>query len=253
MRANGWKSLVLAVLVAGYLPFLTAPPAHADDAALLSELRANLSEKPSSVRKSLLPGLYGVYFNSSEPRTFVDRQFTYIGNQATGYMYLSGSRRGQDLTAQESQQLFRDFLAAIPRAKLIAYHFGTGRRVVFLFTAYDCPNCRALEREFLRKSKTLNATIYLIPTSLQYSSDTRAKSLLKNVLCAADPVAAWKALILKGQAPVAEQCPENPDDYAFLSRSFPVKFPLTVPTAVTLDGHIYPMVLPQFDDVFRGK
>ncbi|OIQ97604.1 putative thiol:disulfide interchange protein DsbC precursor [mine drainage metagenome] len=252
MRAKGWQFLVLAVL-AGYLPFLNAPPAHADNATLLTQLRANLSEKPSSVRESLLPGLYGVYFNSSEPRTFVDRQFTYIGNQVTGYMYLSGSRRGQDLTAQESQQLFRDFLAAIPRAKLIVYHFGTGRRVVFLFTAYDCPNCRALEREFLRKAKTLNATIYLIPTSLQYSNDIRAKPLLRSVLCAADPAAAWKALILKRQTPVAEQCPENPDDYAFLSRSFPVKFPLTVPTAVTLDGHIYPMVLAKFDEVFRGK
>lgn len=55
------------------------------------------------------------------------------------------------------------------------------------------------------------------------------------------------------QTLVSGVCTENPDDYAFLSRSFPVRFPVTVPTAVTPDGRIYPMVLAQFDEIFRGR
>lgn len=244
---NGVRVLMLAGLsVATFI-------AHADDNALLSQLRANLAEKPSSVREGLLPGLYGVYFNTNEPRTFVDRKFTLLGNSSTGYTYVSGSRRGQDVPAPESQQLFLDFLTAIPKEKLISYRFGDGRREVFLFTAYDCPNCRALEREFVKQAKTLNSTVYLVPTALRYSSDPRANSLLRSVLCSANREAAWNDLVLSGKVPAANACSENPDDYAFLSRSFPVKFPITVPTAVTMDGHIYPMVLAKFNEVFRGK
>ena len=64
---------------------------------------------------------------------------------------------------------------------------------------------------------------------------------------------AWNDLILKGEAPEVGNCASNPDDYAFLSRSFPVKFPLSVPTAVTTDGQIYPLVLAKFDEIFRGR
>lgn len=243
-----WRLLLASLLIG-----ISAAAAQADEASLLTQLRANLAEKPSSVREGLLPGLYGVYFNSTEPRTYVDGKFNFIGNSSTGYTFLSGPRRGQDLSAQDAQKLFRDFLAAIPRDKLISYRFGSGRREVFLFTAYDCPNCRALEREFIKQAKTLDATVYLVPTALHYAGDPRAKPLLRGVLCAERPEVAWSDLILKGKTPEIDSCASNPDDYAFLSRSFPVKFPMSVPTALTTDGRIYPLVLAKFDEIFRGR
>lgn len=243
-----WRSLLASLLIG-----VGAGTARADDASLLSQLRANLAEKPSSVREGLLPGLYGVYFNNAEPRTFVDGKFNFIGNSSTGYTFLSGPKRGQDLSAQDSQKLFREFVAAIPRNKLISYRFGAGRREVFLITAYDCPNCRALEREFIKQAKTLDATVYLIPTALSYAGDPRAKPLLRSVLCAERPEVAWNELILKGKTPEIGSCANNPDDYAFLTRSFPVRFPISVPTAVTVDGRIYPLVLAKFDEIFRAR
>lgn len=246
-----WKLATPLVLASCLL--LNTAPTYADESSLLIQLRANLVDKPSAVRKSLLPELYGVYFSFNEPRVYVDGKFTYVGNSSTGYSYLSGPRRGQDLNPQESQQLFREFLSAIPREKLIAYRFGSGRRDVFLFTAYDCPTCRALEQAFSKQAKTLDATVYIVPTALRYSMDARAKPLLKGVLCSADPAVAWNDLILKGKAPAPGACPENPDDYAFLSRAFPVKFPSSVPTAVTADGRIYPMVMAKFDELFRAR
>lgn len=233
---------------------LYALTSQADANALLAQLRVNFTEKPSAVRESLIPGLYGVYFNASEPRSYVDDKFRFVGNSSTGYTYLSGHRRGQGLTSQESKQLFLDVLAAIPREKLITYRFGNGRREIFLFSAYDCPNCRSLEKELVKQAKTLNAVVYVIPTALSYSSDPRAKPLLQGVLCADNREEAWSKLITKGLATtVSGECAANTDNYAFLSRSFPVNFPASVPTAVTSDGHIYPLVLAKFDEIFRGK
>ena len=228
--------------------------AYANNDAILGQLRANLAEKPSAVRESLLPGIYGVYFESDEPRTFVDANLTILGNQSTGYTYLSGRRRGQDIDADESRRLFSDFLAAIPRDRLIAYRFGNGKHEVFLFTAYDCPACRALEKELRNRASTLDATVYVVPTSLSYRSNAKAKTLIRSVQCADNREATWAELIAKGQLSTAPvRCLENPDDYAFLSRSFPVKFPATFPSAVTTDGRVYQTVLRQFDEVFRGR
>jgi len=66
------------VLLIG-LALIVALPVGADEKALLAQLRANLVEKPSAVRESLLPGLYGVYFNVNEPRTYVDGNFVSSG------------------------------------------------------------------------------------------------------------------------------------------------------------------------------
>lgn len=256
MQFESWKNTVLRSVAVGLL-FLSSALVHADDASLLAQLRANLAEKPTAVHESLVPGLYGVYFSMNEPRTYADGHFRYFGNSSTGYTYLSGPRRGQDLALHESQQLFRDFLAAIPREKLIAYRFGSGKREVFLFSAYDCPSCRALELELAKQAKQLDATVYVIPTGLAYASidvrAERAKTLVHGVLCAENQLAAWNALLLKGIAPPTANCAVNPDDYALLRRAFPVKVAPTVPTAVTSDGRIYPMVMAKFDEIFRGK
>lgn len=256
MRANDWKSMALWALTA-CLSALTAVAANADESSVLTQLRANLAEKPTAVRPSLIPGLYGVYFNADEPRTYVDANLRFFGNSSTGYTFFSGPRRGQDLTDQDSQQLFRDILAAIPREKLFSYRFGSGEREVFLFSAYDCPACRALEREFVKQAKTLNVTVYIIPGALAYApADSRAgqaKARVHDVLCAQNPRAAWTDLILKGIVPPVGTCPINPNDYALLRYVFPVKFPSTVPTAVTTDGHIYASVMTKFDQIFRGK
>lgn len=241
--------------LAAFLFFATVGGAYASsDSAILAQLRTRLVEKPSDVRETLLPGLYGVYFNNAEARTFVDRKLTILGNQFTGYAYLSGPRQGEDLTPEESRQLFKEFLAAIPRDLLVRYRYGGGAREVILFTAYDCPTCRALDRELSRQAKSLNVTVYIVPTALRYAIDPGAKPVIQSVLCSPDRARAWEDLITKGfVAQATNSCGVNPDDYAFLSRSFPVRFPQTVPTAVTPDGAIYPLVMAKFDEVFRGR
>lgn len=227
--------------------------ARANEDAILVALRAGLAEKPTAVKKTLLPDIYGVYFGANEPRAFVDGKLSILGNHATGYAFLSGPRRGQDVSPQDSQRMFREFIASIPKERLIAYRYGNGSREVFLFTAYDCPNCRQLEKELASQANSLNATVYLIPTALRYSTDPETKPVLRALLCAKDRNEAWKRLVMKEAVPKPGNCQENPDDYAFLSRAFPVRFPVSVPTAVTQDGKIYPLVLAKFDEIFKGR
>lgn len=232
---------------------LGAAVAQASDAEMLSALRASLVQKPTVIRQTLLPDLYR--FNSSTqeigPRAFVDRQMSILGNSVTGYAHFSGPKRGQDLTPQEAEKLFLQFLAAIPKERLVTYRFGNGAKEVLLFSAYDCPTCRKVEQEFLRQQTKLNATVYIVPMALDFYGNPNAVSSLKGVLCAPDKAVAWNNLILKRQTSTITSCSENPEDYVDLHVLFPVKFPTSVPTAVTLDGRINNRVLASFDQLFR--
>lgn len=236
---------------------LVSLSASANDREILNGVRSQLAEKPTSAREILIPGVYGLYFPGSEqigPRAFTDRKLSVFGNSATGYAHLSGPRRGQDLSAEESQALYRDMLANLPKERLITYRFGDGSRQVLLFTAYDCPTCRTVERNLQQQAQRLNATVYLIPTALRYESDPASRAPVQNLLCAPDREMAWQSLILKGQTPAPAHCAEQADDYAYLARAFPVKFPRSVPTAVTLaDGRIYQGVQQQFSEIFGGR
>lgn len=249
MRNSFWKSLFpILILFSGVV--------QANEADIAGAVKRLFGMQATSVRESLIPGLFAVNTSSSEvgPRFFVDRKLSHFGNYSTGYSYISGSRAGQDLSPLDAQALFREMLAALPKERLLTYRFGDGSRQVLLFTAYDCPTCRTIERNMQQQAKRLNATVYLIPTGLRYETDASARFPLQNLLCVPDRETAWQNLILKGRAPAAARCSELADDYAYLYRAFPVKFPRSVPTAITLsDGKIYQAVQQQFSEIFGGR
>lgn len=210
----------------------------------------------TAVRESLIAGFYGINTSPSEigPRLFLNRDLTVYGNTYTGYSHTTGSRRGQDLSPQEAQDLFLFMLAALKKERLPTYTFGDGSREVLLFTAYDCPFCRALEKNLLQQAKQLNATVYLVPFALRYQLDASSRIPVQNLLCATDRETAWQNLILKREVPPAARCQDQADDYAYLSRAFPVKVPQSVPWAITLaSGKIHQAVSRDFAEIFGGR
>lgn len=246
------RPFIMGLLMAALFSVVNA--AQADEKAILARLRSSLDDKPSAVRPSLLPGLYGVYYGKSLPRAYVDENFRFLGNSWTGYQYLSGPKRGKNLTPDESRLLLRDFIADIPRDRLIKYQYGKGRHVVYLITAFDCPSCRALEAEMTKRAKQLDATVYVIPTALSYEEDPGARRAIRDVLCSSDRATAWHDLLASQQMPVhASDCWADPDLYAFIWTVFPVHFPSSVPTLLTADGRIYSTVLRHFDEAFGGR
>jgi len=250
MNLSVWKRAVLTFIMA------TAISAQAHERDIAAAAKRFFGLQVTAVHKSLIPGLYGINTNPSEvgPRLFMDDKLTVYGNFATGYTHLEGPAKGRDLTPSEAQDLYRSMLASLPKDKFITYRFGDGSREVLLFTAYDCPTCRALEGELLKQAKQLNATVYLVPTSLRYEVDAASRGPVKSVLCSENKVGAWKNLILNKTMPGTGRCNANPDDFAYLSRAFPIKFPTAVPTAITLsDGKVYPGALRNFSLVFGGR
>ncbi len=250
MEISIWKRSFLAFLMA------TAISAQANERDIAAAAKRFFGLQVTAVHESLIPGLYGINTSPSEvgPRLFMDDKLTVYGNFVTGYAHLEGPAKGRDLTPQEAQDLYRSMLASLPKEKFITYRFGDGSREVLLFTAYDCPACRALEKNLLQQTKQLNATVYLVPTGLRYNLDPAARVPLHEVLCSKNREMAWQNLILKGQRAVAERCNVQPDNYAYLSRAFPVKFPTSVPTAITLpEGKIYQGVSQKFAEIFGGR
>jgi len=210
----------------------------------------------TAVRESLIAGFYGINTSPSEigPRFFMDQSLTVHGNTFTGYSHNAGNRRSQDLYPQEAQELFLSMLTALKKERLPTYKFGDGSREVLLFTAYDCPSCRALEKNLLQQAKQLNVTVYLVPLALRYEVDASSRIPVQNLVCATDREAAWQNLILKRAIPPAMRCPEQADDYAYLARAFPVKVPQTVPWAITLaSGKIHQTVSRDFAEIFGGR
>lgn len=220
---------------------------------ILRKLRDVIAQRPTAVKKTAIPGLYGVYFNQADaPSQFVTRELNLIGNSAVGYTRLSGPRAGTDLELEESRRFFKALLNDIPKDRLISYRYGSGERKVILFTAYDCPNCRVLERELDKRGSDLNATVYIIPLGLQYfRRDPATLQVIRSIWCSEDPKSAWRSAIVDRRMPAPRSCPTNPDEFANLGYAFPVHFPTSVPTAVTLDGRIYPAVLRNFSEVFQ--
>lgn len=236
--------------------FCAAGTTCANENEIAAAAKRFFGMQTTSVRESLIAGFYGINTSPSEigARLFLDRDLKVYGNTFTGYSHTAGSRRGQDLDPQEAQALFLTMLTALKKDRLIRYKFGDGSREVLLFTAYDCPACRALEKNLVQQAKQLNATVYLIPTALRYELDVSARTPVQNLLCATDRESAWQNLILKKQLPAAARCSEQADDYAYLRRAFPVKMPQSVPTAITLsNGKIYSAVTNNFAEIFGGR
>ena len=244
--------IILSVLLA--VISISAGAAQPMEQDVFRRLRGQLAETPSDVRPTALPEFYGVYFGgTAQPRTFVDAELSVIGNHATGYSFLSGPQRGTDINTDETNRLFRHMIQTIPENKLPVRSFGAGQRKVYLFTAYDCPSCRAVEDRMAREAKRLNATVVIVPTALAFERDPNARHLLKGVLCASNRSDAWRKLLATRSVASDAACDTRPEDFVYLWRVFPVRFPSSVPTALLPDGKVYPLVLRDFDEIFKGQ
>lgn len=244
--------IVFSVILA--FAAFAAGGAHANERELLRALRGQLAEQPTDVRPTALPEFYGVYFGgASQPRAFVDSQLQVLGNHAIGYSFLSGSKRGADISPEESKGLYQHMIRSIPVDRLPVKRFGDGRKTVYLFTAYDCPSCRGVEDRLTKEAKQLDVTVVIVPTALAFERDPQARASLNAVLCASDRKAAWTTLMVKRSLPQADKgCKARPEDFVYLWRVFPVRFPSSVPTALSSDGKVYPFVARDFDEIFRG-
>jgi thiol:disulfide interchange protein DsbC len=76
---------------------------------------------------------------------------------------------------------------------------GNGKRKMAYFTDPNCSFCKRLEKEL---ANVTDVTLYLFLYPIFPHSD----EIVRNVICAKDPVKAWDELMLNGIAPASANC-----------------------------------------------
>ncbi|MCU0841973.1 MAG: DsbC family protein [Thiobacillaceae bacterium] len=177
-------SLVLAVC---------ALPVQGDEAAIRQTLGERYpSLRIESVTPTPIPGLYEVWGGGKLFYADEKGEYVLIGP-------LVETRGKTNLTQQRLTQLRAVKFDSLPLDKAIRFVHGKGERVVAVFSDPDCPFCRKLEQEL---AKLDNLTVYLFLHPLP-ELHPGAVEVARNVWCAADPAASWRAYMLDGKAPAA--------------------------------------------------
>lgn len=149
----------------------------------------------AELKETSVPGMYrAVNPRTQAPMFYAHEGLDYIV-QANGWSEV----RGADLVpvAGDPAQLELDkrlILAALPLDNDMAYRFGDAkRRVVVVWEAFDCAQCRDFEANLSKYGGEYDATVYILPTA-QAKTAANAKGI-RNIWCGPNPAAAWREIM----------------------------------------------------------
>jgi len=214
----------------------TAHPAHADEAAIKSEMAKKFPySKVLSVSKTPYLGLYEVVFDDHV--VYTDEQMTYLfsGN-------IIDLHTLKNLTEAREKQLYAIDFTTLPLDLAIKKVKGNGDRKLAVFTDPNCQYCRKLEMEMVNLG---NATVYLFLLPILPGSDAKARA----IWCSADRLKAWEDHMLKGIEPRADPSCDTSALAKIAARAEKLRINMT-PTLVFADGVIKPgtMTLELLDE-----
>ena len=177
--------------------------AWAGEAEDIENIRQRLeqlvSEEPSSIRPSAVPGLYEVMFGA---------EVLYVtGNGRYGLQgELMDLEAGKNLSEVARTGIRRQMLGTLDESQMIVFSPANPRHTLTVFTDVDCGYCRKMHAEMDQLNSYGIAVRYLMFPRNGMSSVSYKKSV--SVWCAADP----KAAITRAKAgeEVAEVNCDNP-------------------------------------------
>ncbi|MES2298279.1 MAG: hypothetical protein V4582_14630 [Pseudomonadota bacterium] len=162
----------------------------------LSKLYNNLNR--ASVHETLVKGLYRADFGPRSAQIYVNEALTLIletnGNTIT--KWTQPVQGAQPISDTEKRDLLYGMLHNIQMDKLIQIKQGDGHQRVLVISAFDCPYCIKFERMLANAGNKVDATFYILPTSLNWDDSARANSV-HNLWCAADNASVWRNGLLK--------------------------------------------------------
>jgi thiol:disulfide interchange protein DsbC len=178
----------------------TPPSASASapgEATIRAAIASRIPDFPKidEVTESPIPGIFELRFGTDI--LYADGRGTYL---LEGNLIDTATRA--NLTAQRVEKLTAIDFAALNKSDAIVWKTGTGARQVAVFADPNCGYCKRFERE-LTDAKDVTVYTYLIPI-LGPDSNTKTR----NLWCAKDRTAAWRAWMLDGKAPAtaAAEC-----------------------------------------------
>lgn len=180
--------------------------------ANLNRSRQEIGENASStfVAPTLVRGMYALSDAAGKSVGFTTKREPLFGD-SRGFIGLSaGGSKFVPLTPDQTADLRRAAAANIDRDKLITVRYGQEKTRLFMFSAIDCPHCKKLEDQLRKAGDNENTTFYVIPSSLQPTSDGAAGhqqwQRVSSIWCAADPAHAWQTYWATGATPTARAC-----------------------------------------------
>ena len=178
----------------------------------LSRARQEIGENASSTlaAPTLVRGMYALSDSRGKFVGFTNEAGTLFGD-SRGFIGLSaGGSKFVPLTPDQTADLRREVAANIYRDKLITVRYGAEKTRLYMFSAIDCPHCKKLEDQLRKAGDNENTTFYVIPSSLQSTSDGAAGrqqwQRVSSIWCAADAAHAWKTYWATGATPTARAC-----------------------------------------------
>lgn len=226
-------SLLAAVAAAALLGACTPAPKPVDEAALRARLAERMPNLPKidAIQPTPMPGV--VELHVSGDILYADTQGDHL---LVGQIYDTRSRT--NLTEERLNALNAVDFAALPLKDAMVSKQGSGARKLAVFADPNCGYCKAFERDL---AKLENVTVYtfLYPV---LGPDSDAKS--RDIWCAKDAQAAWRAWMIEGATPPRAM---GACDAAALERNiaFGRKHRMQgTPTVVFEDGRRVPGAIP---------
>ncbi|MFL6657198.1 MAG: thioredoxin fold domain-containing protein [Massilia sp.] len=192
------KALLLAFAMAAF-----ALPAHADLGSVRSVLAERMGAKkipftPSAVQETLIKGLYRWEQGPGTGVVFVNDAVTLMlaTNSVVVTDWMQPVRNPQPISEAEKGELLKEMVRNIRFEKLIKIEQGTGKTKLLLVSAFDCPYCIKFERMLASAGDKVDATIYILPGTLNWRENARA-STVRNIWCANDNARLWRTTLVK--------------------------------------------------------
>lgn len=191
-----------ALLLLALLPLSV----HAGEKEIRQSLQSKLPNigELTHIVKTPYSGLYEIIVGDQILYTDANGLYIFDGN-----IIDAGSR--SNITEQRRQKLFAVNFKDLPLDLALKKVKGNGKRKLAIFQDPNCGYCKKLEKEL---AKVSDVTLYLFLYPMFQGSDV----LIRNVLCAREPVKAWDDLMLNGIAPDNATCQTNTDKVAALSK-----------------------------------
>ncbi len=212
---------------------LLAHAASAQEALIRKNLTERLPNLPKidEVSKTPMPGVYEVRIGTEIVYTDERGEHLIQGN-------LIDTRTRTDLTQARIDKLTAIDFATLPLQDAIVWKQGTGARKLVVFADPNCGYCKKFETE-MQQVKDVTVYTFLYPI---LGGDSPDKA--KNIWCAKDSGAVWRAWMIEGTVP---QRAMGACDTAALTRNVALGRKHKVngtPSLVFVDGKRVPGALP---------
>jgi len=207
---NKLLTLILAVVL--------VPAAQADGRTAAHNLFSNLGRSRASlsvneatalVAPTLVRGMYSISNPQGHFIGFTNELGTLFGDLRGLSVVPTNGGPVRRVGLDEIGDLRQEVVDAIDYDKLVrlSYGDGGGRRIL-VFSALDCPLCRAFEESMRRMGGEANTTFFVVPSSLMSSAQGGRPTwdAAARIWCAEDAGASWRAYWATRTVPQPRQC-----------------------------------------------